>query len=196
MGLRHAAGSLVLPVFVLVAAAVIAAGGDGLREVLRFDRPGLELNEFWRLATGHFAHLGWSHFALNATGLVLCWALVGRTFSALEWIVIMVITIAVIDAGLWLALPGLEWYVGLSGLLHGLLVAGALGSLRQRVVESSILLAVIVLKTGYEIVAGPLPGSETASGGAVVIEAHVFGAVGGLAGAVAALIGQRLRASI
>ena len=196
MGLRHAAGSRVLPAFLLAAGATIAVGGDNLRMALRFDRAPIAAGEVYRLVTGHLAHLGWSHFALNGLGLVLCWVLVGQAFSALQWLIIMAICIAVVDAGLWLLLPDLQWYVGLSGLLHGILAAGAVGGWRQRSVESGVLLAVLAAKIGYELVAGPMPGSEGASGGPVVVEAHVLGAIGGLAGAASVLIGNRGRASI
>ena len=79
-------------------------------------------------------------------------------------------------------MPSLDWYVGLSGVLHGLLVAGLIGSIRQRRAESLVLGAVIAAKLGWEMLVGPMPGSAEAAGGAVIVEAHLYGAAGGLIG--------------
>ena len=56
---------------VLAIGLLIAAGGAAARLALRYDRAAIESAELFRLVTGHFAHLGWSHFALNAAGIVL-----------------------------------------------------------------------------------------------------------------------------
>ena len=74
----------------------------------------------------------------------------------------------------------LSWYVGLSGVLHGLLIAGACIGLSRMPGESLIILAVVIGKIAYEQIAGPMPGSEVASGGPVVVNAHVYGTIAGL----------------
>ena len=84
----------------------------------------------------------------------------------------------------WTLEPQLMWYVGLSGLLHGCLVAGVIGGIRERRLEERLLLAGLVLKLAYEQAAGPLPGSEGGAGGNVLVNAHLYGAIAGaLAGA-------------
>jgi rhomboid family GlyGly-CTERM serine protease len=93
-------------------------------------------------------------------------------------------TIAAIDAGFWFFYPELEWYVGLSGVLHGLLVAGLFAGLVQRDREAVILTLFVIAKLAWEQLAGPLPGSESSSGGVVIVDAHLYGAIGGLAGAL------------
>ena len=50
--------------------------------------------------------------------------------------------------------------------------------------ESIVILALIFGKIAYEQFAGPVPGSEFASGGPVVVDAHLYGAIGGLAGGI------------
>jgi membrane associated rhomboid family serine protease len=84
------------------------------------------------------------------------------------------------DAGLWFLDPDIRWYVGLSGLLHGLLAAGAIGGFRALPGESVVIGALIAAKVGYEQLVGPLPGSESTAGGAVVVNAHLYGALGGV----------------
>ncbi len=61
---------------------------------------------------------------LNIAGLLLVWYLVGAAFSLTRWSIITASSILVMDMGFWFLMPQLDWYVGLSGLLHGLLAAG------------------------------------------------------------------------
>ncbi len=158
--------------------------GEPLRDQLRYERTAISAGEYYRLLTGHFVHLGTGHTLLNAFGLGLVWLLVGGAFSIVGWFAILAVVIAVIDLGFWYLMPSLDWYVGLSGVLHGLLVAGLVGSLRVRRWESLILGAIIAAKLAYETVVGPMPGSVEAAGGAVIVEAHLYGAAGGLLGGV------------
>ena len=196
MGLRHALGARILPVLLVAAAVALALGGERLRLALRFDRPAIEAGEWYRLLTGHFTHLGWPHVLFNGVGSALCWLLVGHAYSLLQWSYVILVCLVVMDLGFWLLLPGLDWYVGLSGLLHGILAAGAVEGLRRRAPEQMLILATLLAKVGYEAVAGPLPGSESAAGGPVVTEAHLFGTIGGLLAAGLLFIGNRKRASI
>ncbi|MCH8278820.1 MAG: hypothetical protein IIC12_07825 [Proteobacteria bacterium] len=90
----------------------------------------------------------------------------------------------------------MTWYVGLSGLLHGLLVAGILVRLRDLNAETVILAALIVAKLAWEQFNGPLPGSETTSGGPVIVDAHLYGAAGGVLGGLLTRIRVQPRTSL
>jgi len=169
-----------VPGALLLVAALLVATGDTGREWLRFEPASITEGELWRLVTGHFVHLGLTHFLLNGAGLVLVWFLVGRQHTSLEWLAIMAGSIAAIDAGLWIFSPNLEWYVGLSGMLHGVLAAGIVGNWRVRRSEALILGIVIAGKLAYEQQVGPMPGSEATSGGAVIVDAHLYGVIGGV----------------
>jgi len=100
-------------------------------------------------------------------------------FSAMSWALISVIALLAIDLGLWTLEPQLIWYVGLSGLLHGYLAAGAIDGLRTGQIDYWLLTGFLVVKLGYEQLVGPLPGSEGTTGGSVVVAAHLYGAIGG-----------------
>lgn len=169
--------------------AVVAIGcvlleAAGMRDLLAYDRAALRVGQMWRLVTGHFVHLGWTHLVLNLAGLVLVFWLVGGVFCWLRWIYVGFVSIVTIDAGLWLLNPTLDWYVGLSGMLHGLLAAGLLPKLMQRDRESIVLAVFVLAKLTWEQLSGPLPGSESTSGGAVIVDAHLYGVVGGLLAAL------------
>lgn len=168
-----------LPGIVVGAAALLVLLGDPGRIWLRYDRAAIAAGEIWRLFTGHFVHLGAAHFALDAAGLLLVWYLVSHRFTAAQWLQITLLTILGMDLGFWVLQPQLAWYVGLSGLLHGLFAAGIVPGLRERSPEAWFLAAMITAKIIYEQLVGPLPGSEASSGGAVIVAAHLYGALSG-----------------
>jgi rhomboid family GlyGly-CTERM serine protease len=164
----------------LVSLASAALQIAGWRSALAWDRDALANGELWRLVSGHFVHLGWTHWLLNLAGLALIAWIVGRAWDWRGWLVVSAVSIAVMGAGFWFFNPGLEWYVGLSGLLHGLLAAGLVAGIRGREAESVVLATLVSGKLVWEQLAGPLPGSESASGGTVIVDAHLYGAMGGV----------------
>ena len=178
----------VLPAAIALICLAAMIFGDAAREAFRYDRSAIGGGEVFRLISGHFVHLGASHTVLNMVGLIIVWALTGRAFSIGRWLIVTALIIAIIDAGFWLLLPRLEWYVGLSGLLHGMLVAGAVGDIRRDRLQSVLILIVVAGKLIYEVVAGPLPGSSDAAGGPVLTESHLYGAIGGLLAGAALII--------
>lgn len=180
-----------LPV-ALIATGGLAAlcGAEGL-QALRYDRTAIGDGELWRLLSGHLVHLGWGHYLLNAAGLALVWLLVGHALTTGLWLCALVVIIAVIDVGFWFLNPQLAWYVGLSGALHGLLVLGLMLSFAESVRENAVLVFLVSAKLVYEQWFGPLPGSESTAGGAVVVDAHLYGAIGGAT--VAGLLRIRVR---
>ena len=106
--------------------------------------------------------------------------------------IIAIASVSAIDVGLWFVNTQLQWYVGLSGVLHGILAAGIVVSLRSPRIELLALGLLLVAKLGWEQAYGPLPGSEGSSGGPVVVAAHLYGAIGGaLAGLLALVIRVR-----
>src|SRR5579859_2752654 len=156
--------------------------GDAGRAALRYDRTALAAGQWWRLLSAHIVHLDLDHAVLNSLGLVLMWALFARDYRPLQWLVIVLGAIAAIDAGLWLRDSTIAWYVGSSGALHGVMAAGTVAHLRRRDLDGWILAVFIVLKLAYEQSAGALPFSDSPSG--VVVDAHLFGTIGGACVAV------------
>jgi rhomboid family GlyGly-CTERM serine protease len=186
----------VLPGITVVVAALLAATGEWGREALRYDRELIADGEVWRLLSGHIAHLGWPHFLMNGAGLLLIWYLVATQFRLREWLLITALVVAGIDLGFWLLQPQLIWYVGLSGVLHGLLAAGSVSGLRSRHSEYWLIAAFLLGKLVYEQWLGPLPGSEGTAGGNVIVAAHLYGAVSGALAGLALCLGQARQRSI
>jgi rhomboid family GlyGly-CTERM serine protease len=161
---------------------VIQAGGGAAQSLLRYDRDALAAGQWWRLLTGHLIHLGFEHALLDVAGLTLLWALFARDYSARAWLLIVGLSVFGVDAGLWLLSSTTQWYVGSSGVLHGVLAAGICAHLRRREPDGWILALFLVGKLVYEQTRGALP---LTSGGAVIVDAHLYGAA---AGALAALL--------
>ena len=83
-----------------------------------------------------------------------------------------------IDLGFVFWEPQLTWYVGLSGVLHGALAAGAIAWWRYETKRLALALSVIF---GGKLVWEQLHGALPLSGGlAVVVDAHLYGALGGV----------------
>jgi rhomboid family GlyGly-CTERM serine protease len=176
--------------------AVAALAGSAGQQQLRYDRAAIGDGEVWRLVTGHFAHLGVSHLLLNIAGLGVVWLLVGAGYTLAGWMIVIATSLALIDLAFWFLDPGLGWYVGMSGLLHALLVAGILSGFREAPGEALALGALIAVKIAWEQLAGPLPGSEMSAGGPVVVNAHLYGVVAGIVAAGLAHVLAPRRTSI
>jgi rhomboid family GlyGly-CTERM serine protease len=159
-------------------------GGERGRRLLRYDRLQIAAGQWWRLLSGHLVHLDLRHAALNALGAMLMWALFARDYTGRQWLLILLASVAAIDLGFWLGDPGLEWYVGSSGVLHGVMAAGTLAHLSRREPDGWILLGFLVLKLFWEQGHGALPFNGSAA--AVVVDAHLYGALGGALGALGA----------
>ncbi|PID61093.1 MAG: rhombosortase [Gammaproteobacteria bacterium] len=163
----------------LLALLCIVLEYGGMEPMLRFDRDAVNAGAYWQLLTANLVHLGPSHLWMNLAGLALVVALVWGNFTWLEWLLVLIVSSLAVSIGLWLFNPQLNAYVGLSGTLHGLILAGCLADLRRYPVSAGLLLAGVVAKLAWEQFSGPLPGSEHVAGGNVAVDSHLYGAIGG-----------------
>ena len=165
---------------VTVAVLAIAFQSTGLDIELRYDRHAIQQGSLWLLISGNYVHLGWGHVILNLAGLFMVWWFFIGDFKQYEWLVIFLVSGLFVTCGLYLYNPHLIWYVGLSGLLHGLFLAGGLRLLATEFKFAAVLIIAIVGKLMYEQMMGSLPGTSEMSGGPVVVNSHLFGAIGGV----------------
>jgi rhomboid family GlyGly-CTERM serine protease len=166
-------------------------GGDSIRVPLRYDRARILEGEWWRLVTGHIVHGDLEHLLLNFCGLGLITLLFHHCYSTAQWLFIIVASVIAIDVGFLLFEPQLSWYVGSSGFLHGPLIAGAIAWWRQEPRWLTLLLTVICVgKLAWEQLEGPSP---LAAGMWVIVDSHLYGAVGGALAALAILALCRYR---
>ncbi len=116
---------------------------------------------------------------MNLAGLALVVALVWQHFTATQWLLLTLFSSLVVGMGLWLFNPDIQGYVGFSGTLHGLIIAGVLADLRPYPKSAGVLLLLVVGKLAWEQYNGALPGSESVAGGMVVVDSHLYGAIAG-----------------
>ena len=174
----------------LVAAVVLLSlGGESARALFSYDRAAvLEAGEYWRLVTGHLVHASVRHLALNLAGLGVIAALFPRHYSLASWLLIAAASTAAIDVGFVWNEPQLAWYVGLSGVLNGALAAGAIAWWRfESKALAAMLTLVLIGKLAWEQMQGALPLSGDM---AVIVDAHLYGAIGGALAGLVVLFGQ------
>lgn len=177
-GLRGLLARALVPGVLAGACLLLAPAGPSLREALRFEREGLQAGQLWRLVTAHWVHLGWTHALLNVTALGVVWALFADVMSRRDWLAAVLLSMAAIDAGLYWLDPGVEWYVGLSGVLHGVVLVGAFRLWSLQPGLAALLLAALAAKLVWEGVGGVSPWAELLVDGPVVVAAHRYGALG------------------
>lgn len=170
------------PLGLILLCAGLWLAGDPAYRLFAFERSRIVADaEAWRLASAHFLHLGFAHLAMNAAAVLLVWALVGRAFGPRRWCGSIALIAVGTGLGILLFVPAVTGYVGLSGVLHGVLAAGAIARLPEHRIESAVLLGALALKLAFEFVAGPSPFSESLIGGRVIYQAHAIGALCGAA---------------
>ncbi len=164
---------------VLLPCLLLALGGDTARLALRYDRAAIQHGEVWRLVSGSFVHLGPGHLAEDMAGLVLLWLLFEEVWPGWRMPLLALWGSLSVGLGLLLGDPDLGWYLGISGALDCLWATGALELVRRRDRFGWLLMALLLIKLAYEQTWGPLPFSVAGTGGAVIVDAHLYGALGG-----------------
>lgn len=181
-----------LPALLLAAAAIaIALGGQEVQGVLRYERATILDLQWWRVLTGNLVHLGATHLVLNLIGMGLVFGLFRTAFTNTAWFAVILVCCMSVSLGLLWFQPEVHWYVGLSGMLHGVFVAGALAMRRLQPRWSALCLAGLAIKIAIEQIGGDPWNTEALTGGPVISSAHLYGALGGLIG----IIGDRRRIS-
>ncbi|MEO8465240.1 MAG: rhombosortase [Gammaproteobacteria bacterium] len=179
-----------------LASLTLEVAGDTGRLWGRYDGALIMQGEYWRLITAHAVHLGWGHLWPNLTALLLIGALFEDLFDAGMWLLLAAASAGSIDLGLLLLDRDVDWYVGLSGVLHGFVAAGALTScVRGQSIGWPLALG-LAAKLVFEQTVGPVPFTAAAVGGPVVVASHLYGTAGGLAAAAVVHIVRVRRARV
>jgi rhomboid family GlyGly-CTERM serine protease len=183
---RSVARSHRLAALVAVAAllALPVLGGAAAVAALRYERAAIADGQWWRLLSCHLVHFDVRHLALNLAGLGLLWWLFVADARPRDWLGVVLAAALTVGGGLYVLEPGVAWYLGLSGVLHGVWAAAALFAWRRWPLEALVTGALLAAKLVAERALGPLSGAVDAAL-PVIVAAHLYGALGGLAAAVA-----------
>jgi rhomboid family GlyGly-CTERM serine protease len=178
---------------VVVPCVLLACGGVPVRAALRYDRGAILGGAWWRLFTGNFVHLGWSHLAEDMAGCVLLWLLFEDVLPGWRFPALIAVGALGVGFGLLAGDPDLRWYVGISGALNTVWIVGAMLLMRRGDGIGWLLGVFLLVKLVYEQYLGPLPFSEATTGGVVVVDAHLYGAFTGALLVAASLVWRRAR---
>lgn len=151
-----------------------------LTPILEYDRTRLIQGEYWRFITGHLIHLSWYHWLVNSAGLLLIlFVLPVRSYFIYEASLVIVLAFS-IGIGLFWFAPDLIYYVGLSGILHGIFVTAIWRSPYYSSTIRRLVLVLIVIKMLWEFSSWYDPWAQASQlGGRVEARAHLIGVVVG-----------------
>ena len=167
---------IIAVVMLIISCALV---GEELTLRLRFERDAIVGGDFYRLLTAHFVHLNWVHALMNIAAAVIGWVLFRDSLSNLQWILSIAVCGLVISLLLF-TVPQLHWYVGFSGIVHGLMLQGLVFEKRLRLVEKSVVITALLAKVAYEQWFGSSSADLELIDGNIVVQAHFFGLLGGL----------------
>ena len=147
-----------------------------------YNRDAIANGEYWRLITGHFIHLNNTHLLLNMLGVGLVLMLFDNVLAIWQWFVFLLASAFIISLLIYLNLPQVQAYVGLSGVIHTIYVLGTLQLLNQPKERNFaiILMLMVTLKLLTENVGQGISFTADMIGGRVLYQAHLYGALAGL----------------
>jgi len=172
--------SQALAAIVIVVSSALLQVMPGAVELLRFQHDALATGEIWRLVTGHWVHLNMMHLVLNAAGAALIALLFAEELMPIDWLAAVTFMALFSSGALLLRNPNVEWYVGLSGVLHGLMLTGALLLWHSHKTLATLICIVVIAKLAHEQWAGGEPATAKLINGTIVVDAHLYGAIAGV----------------
>lgn len=146
---------------------------------LNFHQELITNGQWWRIITGHFAHTNTMHLLMNSAALVLFSSIHGQYFNKIQLFSMLFLLCLLTSIGIYFLSPNLTDYVGLSGVLHGLFVIGAIKDIQVKEKTGYILITGLVLKLIYEQFFGASDDVAKLINARVAIDAHLWGALAG-----------------
>jgi len=168
----------------LIVLCIVCVGlffmNDDMFFALRYQHDLFVTSEYMRLLTGHFLHLSVAHLLLNLFGLTLMWLLFARALLISEWFFLIVASALITSLCLYFFSPHVGWYVGLSGLLHAVFVAGLLLEHELSRAVKCVAAFVLAFKLVWEQLSDSIFESQSLFDGVIIVDAHLYGATAGL----------------
>ncbi|MEX0732765.1 MAG: rhombosortase [Aquisalimonadaceae bacterium] len=171
---------LLVGVLLAAPALGIMLFADAAWGLLRYDRPAVLDGQLWRLLSAHWIHLGPTHLAVNLAGLALVLAVLGRLLTPTSLLLSALFGALGVGLGLLLFSPGLYWYAGLSGMIASIWGTASARGARCGSWLGWASLALLLGRVLLEQLAGPSPALAQLIGGAVIVDAHLYGAATGV----------------
>ena len=171
----------VLYLFLLVTIVLLMLAEPLSSQWLMFDRSAIDEGQLWRLFSAHFVHLSPMHLLGNAMGVILLGYIAGRSLNNALGVTLLIWCLLVVGGGLYVFADYLERYVGLSGVLHGLiLVAPFVSPFYSRRIAASFLVLVVAKVLWEQSSFYDDMAMVGMIGGRVEANAHLLGTIAGL----------------
>lgn len=154
--------------------------GELFTQALVYQRQLITEGEIWRLITGHILHTNGYHLLLNLAALLMLWALHGRFYRIKSYTALFLFCSIFTSIGIYYFDPTLLQYVGLSGVLHGVFVYGAIMDINAKDKTGYLLFLGVWLKVAHEQFYGASTDVSNLIEANVAVNAHLWGALGGL----------------
>lgn len=154
--------------------------GDEINSLLQYQRNLILQGEVWRLMTCHLVHVNINHGIMNLLAIALIVLVFGSKLTYIGWLSLIAFLGLFISLCLLFFSPDIVWYLGFSGITHGLLVFALIKSSLSGDKLHIFALLLIILKIGRE----QLPNFDIYHLSAyisapVVVDSHLYGAIGG-----------------
>ncbi|WP_371189078.1 rhombosortase [Thalassotalea maritima] len=172
--------ALLLPLIIFICATFVFFLPSSISDHLIYDRALITAGEFWRLFTAHLVHTNDNHLLLNLAGLTMLWALHGDHYKMHTFLFAFSVSAIICSVGIFYFDVDMQRYVGLSGVLHGIFVWGTIKDIKKGWKTGYLLLFGVLAKIVYEQVFGASNDVEQLINARVAIDAHMWGAIGGL----------------
>ncbi|NQZ93389.1 MAG: rhombosortase [Moritella sp.] len=163
----------------LLCLIIYAISADNIT-ALDYNRESIINGEYWRLISGNFNHTNIYHLFLNLAALAVIGGLHYRYYNSAAYTgLILLLSIGVGVGILWLS-PSTHLYVGLSGILHGIIIVGAVIDVTKKYYSGYVLIIGTVIKVINEQLFNSPVGISQLIEAKVLTEAHLYGLVTGL----------------
>ena len=182
-----------LIIFIALASLTAALGGDQLFDPLSLTRTAISQGQYWRLLTGNLVHFGWAHTLMNLAAFLLCSFALLSELKPLRFASLFMGCCFAVGLGIYYLNPELATYAGLSGVVHGLIIAGLWYTKRHplwlRVAALAIVIGKIIQEHSANYQANELQALIPVP---VAVDAHLYGALAGATFVSLDVLSQRL----
>ncbi len=165
---------------IILITAVVYLFEPQASQLLAYYHTGITQFDLWRLISATFCHTNFNHLAMNIAGLIITLFLFIDTFKNIKIWPLILFNSLFIGIALFFFEPEVIWYVGLSGVLHGVFSYGVVADISNNDRWGYLLGGGFLVKIIYEQVYGAQQSTIDLIGAPVLVNAHLYGALAGV----------------
>ena len=166
-------------ILAIICVAIYAIADSTLSQ-FDYNREMISNGEYWRLITGNFNHTNAVHLILNLLALSIIAGLHHRYYSAVSFTCLIMYLALCVSVAIYRWSPSTQLYVGLSGVLHGLIMVGAIIDSCRRDITGYLLVLGTLAKVIHEQFSSASTAMSALIQAKVLTDAHLYGLIAGL----------------